>query len=147
MIKAKPVIPDQYWILREHDEKIGNIEAESGGFVVSMKGAKIRVPTLTTVTEKLPITFDEPFAVSHGSNGNTVHGYPTTSVPHNAVFDVQHQLPLWTTEPNSRSWMAAGWYKVKQHRDWKIMMCPKLILLKRYPYQGPFESQEQARQT
>jgi hypothetical protein len=34
---------------------------------------------------------------------------------------------------------------VKQHRSWKLLRNPKLIVLERYQYQGPFHTQETAR--
>ena len=77
----------------------------------------------------------------------TVHGYATSSRPYNPVLDVKHQLPLYTTEPRSRSWSAAGWYLIKQHRNWIATFCPKLILLQRYNYRGPFKSKEEANES
>ena len=144
MIEAKTVIPDQYWILREHDQKIGNIEAESGGYVINLNGAKTRVDNLKMLKQKIGIDFVKTPTIKPKPVGKEVHGYPTTAHPYNAIFDVKHQLPLWTQEPRSRSWLAAGWYRVRQHRDWCVVQCPKLILLERYEYQGPFFSKEEA---
>jgi hypothetical protein len=146
MIKAKPVVPDQFWILRENNRKVGNIEANSGGYAVNINGKTLKVKSLNMITEGMPIDFQEPVTQTKLSNDNQVHGYPTTHTPYNAVFDVRHQLPLWTQEPCSRSWIAAGWYRVQQHRNWQIVLCPKLIRLERYPYQGPFYTVEEARQ-
>ena len=36
IILAKPVIENQFWILRKGEEKIGNIEATSDGFEVKI---------------------------------------------------------------------------------------------------------------
>lgn len=144
MIQAKPIIPDQYWILRDNDRKVGNIESEPGGYVLNINGERTKVKTLNMLTERMPINFEPAFEATEKETGNQVHGYPTTDYPFNAIFDVRHQLPLWTKEERSRSWLAAGWYRVKQHRDWRIVQCPKLILLERYSYEGPFHSREQA---
>jgi predicted HAD superfamily Cof-like phosphohydrolase len=43
---------------------------------------------------------------------------------------------------NPKSWFAAGWYRVKQHRKWKMVQHPKLITLERYDYQGPFQTKK-----
>ena len=146
MIKAKPVIPDQYWILRDHDHKIGNIEIDKGEYVVSINGQSARFNSLSTLTNTIRIDFEKVIKPHVSQCDREVHGYPTSDVAYNAIFDVQHQLPLWTSEPRSRSWLAAGWYLVRQHRDWQIMHCPKLIILQRYPYQGPFRTQQEAEQ-
>jgi len=54
---------------------------------------------------------------------------------------------LFTRDTKSKSWYAAGWYMVKQHRAWKAVQNPKLITLQRYQYQGPFHTQQQAEDT
>lgn len=143
MILAKPIIPDQFWILREDDRKIGNIQAEAGGFVVNINNQVAKVKTLNMLTQRVPINFENPVERSQ-SDQNQVNGYPTTDYPHNAIFDVHHQLPLWTQDEHSKSWLAAGWYAVKQHKHWKVSQCPKLIILQRYQYQGPFTTKQEA---
>ena len=145
MIKAKPVIPDQFWILHDDDGKIGNIESDGNGYNVSIKGSQARFQTLSMLTQRVPIAFEDIDRKPPAPPVNEVYGYPTTDTAYNAIFDVKHQLPLWTTEPNSRSWLAAGWYRVKQHRDWKVMQCPKLIMLERYQFRGPFKTAGEAR--
>lgn len=146
MIEAKPVVPDQYWILREHDRKIGNIEATDRGYQVSLNGRSVMIKNLDALTAQLPIAFqDIPRVETVSEAVDSVHGYATSAPAYNAIFDVKNQLPLWTREPRSRSWLAAGWYRVRQHRTWRIMHCPKLIVLERYQYQGPFHSAEEAR--
>jgi hypothetical protein len=144
MIQAKPVIPDQYWILREDDRKVGNIEAEAGGYLVNLNGETVKIKTLTTLTKRVDIDFLSIPRSEPETARNQVHGYPTDETPHNAIFDVKHQLPLWTREPRSKSWYAAGWYRIKQHRNWITVQCPKLIVLERYQYQGPFHTREEA---
>ncbi len=37
MIVAKPVIDNQYWILKQNNQKIGNIEASADGYVVKIQ--------------------------------------------------------------------------------------------------------------
>lgn len=147
MIKAKPVIPDQYWILRDQDHKIGNIEIDSGEYVVSINGHRSRYKNLSVLSDSIRIDFESAQPRESTDPQFDVHGYPTMGPAYNSVFDVKHQLPLWTTEPRSRSWLAAGWYRVRQHRNWQIMQCPKLIILQRYNFEGPFHSREEAQGT
>ena len=75
---------------------------------------------------------------------NLVHGFEVEGEVFNPLWDVKHRLPLFTREEKSKSWFAAGWYRVKQHRKWKTVQNPKLITLERYTYQGPFQSREDA---
>jgi hypothetical protein len=145
MIEAKPVIPDQYWILRQHDRKVGNIEVTEGGYCVNINGLTTVVENLNMITERVPINFRNfAFTKPVTKSVDGVHGYPTSGPAYNAIFDVKHQLPLWTSKPRSRCWQAAGWYKIKLHRTWKVMFCPKLIVLQRYQYQGPFHDRNEA---
>jgi hypothetical protein len=147
MIVAKTVVPDRYWILREDDRKIGNIEADGAGFRVTIHDRVEIFETIHTIQTKRGVDFDGPQIKPKMGSDDLVYGYPTTSRPYNAIFDVKHQVPLWTREPRSRSWLAAGWYAVKQNRTWQIVKCPKLIMLERYQYMGPFYSLEQAKQS
>ena len=143
MIIAKAVVPNQYWILKENDRKIGNIEAGPEGFSVKIKNQITCFKTLSMVKQRAGIDF-EPAAKRSKPEPNQVHGYPTVQHPYNPIFDVKRQLPLWTQEEKSKSWFAAGWYRVKTGRSWEIVQCPKLITLQRYPYAGPFYTKEEA---
>lgn len=143
MIIAKPVVPNQYWILKRDDAKIGNIQAGPNGFTVKILDHVDSFKTIPMVRKKINIEFEAPEKTSKPEAGQ-VHGYPTGCRTHNAMWDVKHRLPLFTKTAKSKSWFAAGWYRVKQHRNWKVMHNPKLILLERYAYQGPFYTKEKA---
>jgi hypothetical protein len=75
--------------------------------------------------------------------GHEVHGFQTKYKVHNPTWNVQFKLPIYTTDRKSKSWLAAGWFKIKKGRHWDVIQDPKLILLERYPYQGPFHTQEE----
>jgi len=144
MIIAKPVIPNQFWILKDGDHKVGNIEAGPNGFSVKIGNQIQSYKTISTIKQKVAISFEPTVKNTKDNSVNTAHGFPTNGHPYNAIFDVKHQVPLWTQEPRSKSWYAAGWYQVKQGRSWTTEFCPKLITLQRYPYRGPFHTEEQA---
>jgi len=145
MIIAKTVVPDQYWILRDGDRKIGNIQAEPGGFAVKIHDHVERYKSIPTIKRRVAIDFEKaPAQIQTRDPGNEIYGYPTTHRPHNAIYDVRHQVPLWTRESRSKSWLAAGWYRVRQGRVWSVVLCPKLIMLERYQYLGPFRTQQEA---
>lgn len=144
MLLAKPVIPDQYWILRDADRKVGNIEAGPDGVQIRINNQVERFKNIRTLKQRVKIDFEPPVKNKTVSPGNAVHGFETTGKPFNGIYDVKHQVPLWTKEPRSKSWYAAGWYRIKQGRHWEVTQCPKLITLERYPYQGPFHSESEA---
>jgi hypothetical protein len=144
MIIAKPVIPNQYWILKKDNQKVGNIEAVDDGFSVKINNNITRFKTINMVEQRAGVNFETLNRCPVNENPNQVHDYPTNGKPHNSLFDVQHQLPLWTKDGKSKSWYAAGWYRVRIERHWKTVQCPKLITLRRYEYKGPFYTQEEA---
>ena len=144
MIIAKAVIPNQFWILKQNDRKVGNIESGPNGFSVKIGDQVQSYKSINVIKKTADIDFEPTVKTRTASLSNMAHGFPTTSKAHNAIFDVKHQVPLWTKEPRSKSWYAAGWYQVKQGRRWTVELCPKLITLQRYPYTGPFHTKEEA---
>jgi hypothetical protein len=143
MIVAKPVVKDQYWILKEDNRKVGEIESSNGELLVRLKDSS-RVKTFRMNGRVMPdIQFEAPIERTN-TEKNLVHGYEVKGAVHNPVWDVQQRLPLFTREDKSKSWFAAGWYLVRQHRNWKAVQHPKLITLQRYPYRGPYYTKEEA---
>lgn len=144
MIKAKAVVPDQYWILKDQQNKVGNIQAVGDGYSICINNRVATFKTLTSLCKQVPVDFEMLPRDDVNPDEHQAHGYPTSHRVHNAVWDVKKQVPLWTRDPRSKSWFAAGWFKVKQHRDWKVVFCPKAILLDRYKYQGPYYTKQEA---
>jgi hypothetical protein len=75
----------------------------------------------------------------------TKHGvWPrcTEGTVFNPLWDVKHVYLCLPEMTKAKSWFAAGWYRVKQHRKWKPVQHPKLISLERYEYQGPFQTKK-----
>ena len=144
MIIAKPVIDKQFWILKQDDQKIGNIQATpDGSYEVKILDYVNKYKTIPMVRKAVGIEF-EPAEKKSKPVTDSVHGYATGCKAYNGMWDVKHRLPLFTKTTKSKSWFAAGHYWVKQHRNWKVMHNPKLILLERYPYQGPYHTKEEA---
>lgn len=146
MIKAKAIVPNQYWILREQDRKIGNIQADNSGFAVRINNSIAHFKTLDMLKERMPVAFEPALPPVIQPKSKNVHGYPTTHHPFNGIWDVKRQIPMWTKDERSKSWFAAGWYSVKQHSRPRITLCPKVILLDRYQFQGPFQTRQEAEQ-
>lgn len=146
MIVAKPVIADQFWILRQDDKKIGNITATSDGFDVKIKDNVTRFQTISMIAQR-GIEFETVAHRSAPQKTDTVHGFPALGRVFNPTWDVRHGLPLYTKTKKSKSWFCGGWYRIRQGRTWEVVQSPKLIAVQRYPYQGPFYTEVQAQQT
>jgi hypothetical protein len=145
MIEAKPVIPNRYWILKQDNRKVGQIEADDSGVTVKIQNRVAGYKTIRMASREANIEFTKLSSAKPATN--QVHGFEVTGRVYNPVWDVKHRLPLFTRDTKSKSWYAAGWYMVKQHRAWKAVQNPKLITLQRYQYQGPFHTQQQAEDT
>lgn len=143
MIQAKPVVNDRYWILKQGDRKIGQAEADDSGITIKIQGKSTRYTTIRMAGRAADIEFELVPKVT-AIKTNQVHGYDAKGKIFNPVWDVKHRLPLYTKDSKSKSWFAAGWYAIKQHRKWKIVHCPKLIALQRYTFSGPFHSKQEA---
>ena len=141
MIVAKPVVDKQFWILQKDNEKIGNVEACNGGYQVRIQNDVTQFKTIRMAAQRANIHFENSIKTK-SSVANSVHGFPATGRVYNPVWDVPHQLPLYTKTKKSKSWFAAGWYAVKRGRNWRVVQDPKLITLERYPYHGPFRDAE-----
>ena len=143
-IVAKPVIDKQFWILQEDDRKIGNVEACAGGYQVRINNQVAQYKTIRMVEQRVHVQFEPATKVPPKAVTNLVNGYPVAGRVCNPVWDVPQKLPLYTKTAKSKSWFAAGWYRVKKGRRWATMQGPKLILLQRYPYNGPFYNEQEA---
>lgn len=144
-IVAKPIIDKQYWIIKQDNRKIGALEAEPDGYTLRIEDKVAKFKTIPMVRKNTNIVF-EPAEKITPPSVTQVHGYNTGCRAYNAMWDIKHRLPLFTKERKSKSWYAAGWYAVKQHRSWRLFHNPKLIVLDRYQYQGPFHTQQEATQ-
>ena len=142
---ALPVVDKQYWILKENDRKVGNVEACAGGYQVKINNQVVQYKTIRMVEQRVNIHFEPaPKKSKPVVPANLVYGYPVAGRMYNPMWDIPQKLPIYTKTAKSKSWFAAGWYQVKKGRSWQVVQGPKLIMLQRYPYHGPFHTQEEA---
>lgn len=142
MIVAKTVIKDKFWILRDNNAKVGEAEATSHGYRIRIGDRYYNSKSLPTIDGTDAVQLD----VARTANlaQRTVYGFDVGCDAYNCVWDAKKRVPLFNKSLHSRSWFAAGWYAIKQHRTWRITRNPKSILLDRYQFQGPFHSREEA---
>ncbi len=148
-LHAKPIIANKFWIVEKDGEKFATLRKnEDNRFVLSNElGIKIY-----DTKEKLTKEFGKDFFVvkivkeADNAEPNEVHGYATSAVPHNAMFDIKRKLPLFTKSGDSKSLYCAGYYVIKFDKGWVKSHCPKLITLQRYEYQGPFKTELEMKQ-
>ena len=141
MIKAKAVSED-FWILKDGAVKVGEINnVENYGTVLTFKGQHTKYNDIDTIKEQTDIVFDNTVNEIETNEITDVHGYPFVGEVYNPVWDLKLNLPLYTKSDESKSMFAAGWYKVKIRNKWREILCPKLIILQRNEYKGPYTEQ------
>lgn len=141
MITAKPIVKNKFWILKDDNGKIGTVEKSNQGFLLRTNEVSEEFKTIKTIKNRTNIVFEDA-AEKRKSFENQVNGFPTDSKPYNSVYNVQQRLPLFTKKNKSKSWYAAGYYRVTINGNTQTVFCPKLILLQRYDYMGPVKTRD-----
>lgn len=148
-LHAKPIIDNKFWIIEKDGEKFATLRKDDEDRFVLSNESGIRI-----YNNKIDLTkqFGKDFFVakivkeSKNSMPLEVHGYPSSCLPHNAMFDIQRKLPIFTKSKDSKSHYCAGYYTIKFDKGWVKSFCPKLITLQRYPFKGPFKTELEMKQ-
>jgi hypothetical protein len=147
---AKVLIPEKEWLIRNGSEKIGSISKVKKGYVVLHHGKSVPFKDLAEIKSAIGIAmFEESINKVKKdidrSSEYSIYDYPCKSKPYEPLFNVQKKLPLYTKRLKSKSQHCAGHYIIKFRKGWVKSFCPKLITLERYPYQGPWKTEEESR--
>jgi hypothetical protein len=141
---AKPIIKDQWWVITDGKNKIGNVEADGAGYNVKIGGSVEHFASTTSIENIKHIEFERP--VKHKQAELTYAVWPTNvKKTYNDVYDVQRKLHVYTETPDSKCYYAAGWFKMNMTGKWETIKCPKYIFVQRYPYEGPFMTKSEAK--
>jgi len=143
---ATPVVSNKFWIVEEAGEKIANIQAiEGGGYTYVKDGRRERFPSLKDIEVRYNISMGKKFAGNDSkSKIPTLYGFPVQGKTYNESYNVQTRIPVYSKTASSKSMYCAGYYCVELDTDaWISHFCPKLITIKRYPYLGPFKSENE----
>lgn len=140
---AKPIVKDQYWVVTDGKEKVGNVIASGSGFNVIVNGTTKHFENTTDIRNNTRIQFQ-----TLKTNKTTINlpfaKYPTTSKVYNSILDIKRKLHLYTKTQKSKCYYAAGWFAINQTNSFETVFCPKYIFIQRYPYHGPFKTKEEA---
>lgn len=137
---TKPLIPNKSWIVENDGIKIGTIYRDSHGFTLHQNGKKITLGSDVSLPDNMSSQVSETPPDITPTTVNSIHGFPTSCIPYNPIFDIQKKLPIFTSHENSKCQLCAGFYLIKFNDKWGKEFCPKLIKLHRYTYLGPFKT-------
>lgn len=148
-LHAKPIIDNKFWIVEQDGAKVATLRKnEDNRFVMSNEQGIEIYDNKESLTKKFGKEFFVVKIVKESKDAlpNEVHGYATSTPPHNSMFDIRKKLPLFTKSEDSKSHYCAGYYVIKFDKGWVKSFCPKLITLQRYPYKGPFKTELEMKQ-
>jgi hypothetical protein len=148
-LQAKPIIENKFWIIEKDGTRFATLRLdEENRFVMSNERGFEIYDSKESLTKKYGIDFFRVKIVKEAddSQPNEVHGFPTSTPPHNTMYDVRKKLPLFTKSEDSKSNYCAGYYVIRFDKGWVKSFCPKLITLQRYEYQGPFKTEIEMKQ-
>lgn len=149
VIHATPIIPDKFWIVEENGTKVATLRKnEDNRFVMSNEAGIKIFESKESITKEYGKDFFAAKIIREAddSKDGEVHGFPSSTSPHNAMFDIRKKLPLFTKSEDSKSLYCAGYYVIKFDKGWVKSFCPKLITLQRYEYKGPFKTEIEMKQ-
>lgn len=139
------------WHLSTKEGKLGTVYQVEKGFIFAHQGEtdyftskkKLEEYVDTIKGGKLiPLVFNK---LKEEKTSQTVFDYPADGKTYNHLIHVRYKAPVFTKEPNSKCFFAAGWYAVNTDGEWTIEFCPKLLVINRNPFKGPFKHESEAR--
>ncbi len=149
MNTAKVLVPDKEWLVKNNHIKLGSISKNKKGYLFLRRGKSISFKSLSEVKEQLDIVFFEESIKRNkiqSTENYTIYDFPCRSRPFEPVYNLKKRLPLFAKSLKSKSQYCAGYYIIKFRKGWVKSFCPKLITLDRYPYHGPFKTENEMRE-
>lgn len=146
-VRAKEVLKDKFWIVENDGEKIATMSWNDDRYMLS----SINGTRFFSNEKQLKKNFGGELEwhkleiKEHIIEDKTVHGYPTSCIPFNSMFDIKRKLPLFTKSEKSKSLYCAGYYVIKFDKGWVKSFCPKMITVERYETHGPFKTELEMR--
>lgn len=149
LIQAKPIIDNKFWIVENNGVRVATLRKnDENKFILSNEEGITIFNNKKNLTEQFGNDFFVAKIIKEADNSNPkeVHGFASSTIPHNAMYDIQKKLPLFTKSKDSKSLYCAGYYTIRFEKGWVKSFCPKLITLQRYEYRGPFKTDLEMKQ-
>lgn len=142
---SKVLIPNKSWIVQDENSKIGSVVKCKKGYDFFKNGEKITIKDINSLKEEFNIDFDARNSLKFKMDpaSYSIYEHPCSSKPFEPVYNLKKRLPLFAKSAKSKSQYCAGYYVIKFRKGWVKSFCPKLITLERYPYVGPFKTEQE----
>lgn len=143
---AKPIIEDQYWIVTDGKQKIGNILIENNYVNFNINNKTEQYTDITSLTNTHNIKFQKN--KNESIKGNIIYtDYPVSDKMYNTMVDLKKKIQLYTKTPDSKSYYVAGYFNIYMNDMWETHYCPKYIYIQRYEYDGPYKTVEECKKS
>ena len=140
-IKTKTILKDKFWIIEQNGSKVGTLSVSEDQYLYSCNTGTHMYTDQRQLNNALGGKVNWSESISDAvETDNIAYEFPTSTTPHNVIWDVKQKLPLFTKSSNSKSLYAAGYYIIKFEKGWVKSFCPKLITIQRYKFKGPFKN-------
>jgi len=146
-LKAKEIVKNKFWIVEDAGVRVGTLSVSDERFMFSDSVGTRFFNNKSQLQKGLGKSLEwlSP-AIVEVNGEKEVHGFPTSTVPFNSMFNVQKKLPLYTKSAKSKSLYCAGYYIIHFDKGWVKSFCPKLITVERYESKGPFKTDLEMKQ-
>lgn len=140
---AKPVVKNKFWVVEDQGQRVATIQAvEDGSIVYVHDDLREKYPSIKILSKHHNIKFSSA-AKTAKENNKQVYGFPINGKSFNAVYDIKRKLPIYTKTDKSKSQYCAGYFLIKFNHQWTKSFCPKSITINRYPFFGPFKTENE----
>lgn len=145
-VVAKSILTDKYWIVESNGKKIGTIQAidDAGGYTLVKDQSRTRYSTINALGSDNNIIFDKKKNSKTTKSLSLIGDYPVSGRAYNILWNVRKKFAAYTKTKNSKCHYCAGYFLVNFQNVWQVMFCPKLIMLNRYQFSGPYKSKSEA---
>jgi hypothetical protein len=140
-MNAKEIVKNRFWIVENKGEKFATISLNDDQYILSTAEGTNFYHNHKQLSNALNSKISWSALEITEKTEKEVHGFPTSCIPYNPVYDVKRKLPLFTKSEKSKSLYAAGYYIIKFEKGWVKSFCPKLITIERYESKGPFKTE------
>jgi hypothetical protein len=88
---AKPIVKNQFWIITNGKEKVGNVLANGSGFELKLNGNKTQFKNTNAIAKKANIEFTSS-KINKVSSEVKFSKYPTTNRVFNSILDIKRKM-------------------------------------------------------
>jgi hypothetical protein len=140
---AKTIVRDQLWVITDGDRKIGNVQADQSGYCIKIGHDTKHYASTKAIEQTLQVMFDKPVTLESHEETPFAH-WPVEGKTFNNFYDIKRKLHVYTKSEKSLCYHCAGYFNIKMNDEWETIFCPKYIFVQRYPYNGPFKTEDEA---